>query len=58
MLLYNGALVIFKKVISLNVCAMSTVLLYMIICYLVVCVISVDYSSNSLYFSPSLSSSL
>ena len=29
MLLYNGALVIFKKVISLNVCAMSTVLLYL-----------------------------
>jgi len=27
-------------------------------CYLVACVISFDYSSNSLYFSPSLSSSL
>jgi len=58
MLLYNGALVILKEVISLNVCAMNAVLLYMIICYLVVCVISFDYSSNSLYFSPSLSSSL
>jgi len=58
MLLYNGALVILKEVISLNVCAMNTVLLYMIICYLVVCVISFDYSSNSLYFSPSLSMSL
>jgi len=59
MLLYNGALVILKEVISLNVCAMSTVLLYrpMIICYLVMCVISFDYSFNSLYFSP-LSSSL
>ena len=43
---------------SLNVCAMKTVVLYMIICYLVVCVISFDYCSNSLYFSPSLSSSL
>ena len=30
----------------------------MIICYLVVCVISFEISSNSLYFSPSLSSSL
>ena len=38
MLLYNGALVILKEVISLNVCAMSTVLIHMIICYLVVCV--------------------
>jgi len=57
MLLYNGALVILKQVISLNVCAMSTVLIYMIICDLVACVISFDYSFNSLYFSP-LSSSL
>ena len=43
---------------SLNVCAMSTVLIYMIICYLVACMISFEYSFNSLYFSPSLSSSL
>ena len=47
----------FKQVISLNVCAMSTVLLYMIICYLVVCAIIYDYSSNSYYFTP-LSSGL
>jgi len=58
MLLYNGALVILKEVISLNVCEMNMVLLYMIICYLVACVISFYYSSNSLYFSLSLSSSL
>jgi len=57
MLLYNGASVILKQVISLNVCAMSTVLIYMIICYLVACMISFDYSFDSLYFSP-LSSSL
>ena len=37
MLLYNGALVILKEAISLNVCAMNTGLLYMIICDLVVC---------------------
>ena len=47
MFLYNGAVVILKQVISLNVCAMSTVLIYMIICYLVVYVISIDYSVNS-----------
>ena len=58
MLLYNGALVILREVVSLNVCAMNTILLYMIICYLVACMISFDYSFNSLYFSPFLSSSL
>jgi len=47
MLLYNGALVILKQVISLNVCAVSTVLIYMIISYLVVCVISFDYCTVS-----------